>query len=276
MTTSLHYAPTPTTWAPSDRPSIRARLDDLNAIRPTLKSEWVKLSSLRSTFAILGVNMVVAALVSWLTATFATGEVLTVSQIYIYATVLTAVFSAVAGVLTVTSEMQHGTLATALSAQPARWVIVAAKAVVASGTGLALGATGIAAGVGGAAVGGLRFGDTSDMPVTVLWALLFTTMAGILGVGIGLIARHSSGAISGLMVWALGVEMLLRGATPARFARFLPFGAGNALLGVKSTMESAERAAAAFSRPENALLFIAYAAAALVAGTILLYRRDAD
>ena len=54
-----------------------------------------------------------------------------------------------------TSEAQHGTfLGGAVMAQPARWVMVTAKAVVASGLGLVMGIAGMTAGVAGAVLGG--------------------------------------------------------------------------------------------------------------------------
>ena len=51
-----------------------------------------------------------------------------ISQTFIFSTWLTTVLAAIVGTLMFTSEVQHGTLAGAVIAQPARWVIVAAKA----------------------------------------------------------------------------------------------------------------------------------------------------
>ena len=47
--------------------------------------------------------------------------------------------------------------------------------------GLVLGAIGLAAGVVGAVAGGLALGDTSTMAATTSWALLFTSLAALLG-----------------------------------------------------------------------------------------------
>ena len=58
--------------------------------------------------------------------------------------------ASIVGTLMFTSEVQHGTLPNAVMAQPARWVIVAAKAVVASGFGLVMGIVGMTAGFAGA------------------------------------------------------------------------------------------------------------------------------
>jgi ABC-2 type transport system permease protein len=179
----------------------RSTSDDVESIPKVLKSEWIKLSSVRANKAIFGLTTAAGGFVAWAVATLVTKEVQTASQVFIFSTVLTGVFAAVAGILLFSSEAQHGTLATALTAQPARWVLVAAKTMMAAAFGLVLGAAGMAASFGGALLGGLALGDTSAMAATTLWALLFTALSAVLGLGIGMIVRHSSGAISAVLVW---------------------------------------------------------------------------
>ncbi|MGZ4708645.1 MAG: hypothetical protein ACXWBN_07895 [Acidimicrobiales bacterium] len=174
-----------------------------------------------------------------------------------------------------TSEAQHGTLAVTLTAQPARWVIVAAKALMAVAIGLTLGAGGMAAATAGAALGGLALGNLSAMAATARWALLYTSAA-VVGLGVGMIARHSAGAISGLLVWWFVAENLLRTFTPPSIGRFLPFDAGYRNLGVGSRFDTPEMLAVALRRSEYALVFVAFAVLVLAVGTILLNRRDAD
>ena len=224
----------------------------------------------------LGLIIGIGVFVSWAVATFVTDEILTVAEVFVYSTVLTAVSAAIAGVLLFSAEVQHGTLAIALTSQPARWVIVAAKSTAATTFGLVLGVAGVAAGFSGAVLGGLDMGDTSGMAATTLWAVLLTSVSAVLGLGVGMIARHSSAAIAGLLVWSLVVENLLRGFAPAKMVRFLPFNAGNGLLLIEATTDTPEKLAVAFSRVQNALLFGGYAAVALLVGTVLLYRRDSN
>jgi hypothetical protein len=241
-----------------------------------LRSEWIKLSSLRANKTILALTVGIDVFASWAVARFVTDEVLTVSEVFIYPTFLTAVLAAVAGILLFSSEAQHGTLATALTAQPARWVIAASKTMTATAVGLVLGATGMAAGFVGAVVGGLDMGDTSTMATTALWALLFTTLTAMIGLAVGMIVRHGAGAISGLLVWWLVVENLILQFAPAKAARFLPFDAGYHLLGIGSDFDTPELIAAALTRPQYAVIFGGYATIALVVGTLLLYRRDTN
>jgi ABC-2 type transport system permease protein len=254
----------------------RSTSDDVESIPKVLKSEWIKLSSVRANKAIFGLTTAAGGFVAWAVATLVTKEVQTASQVFIFSTVLTGVFAAVAGILLFSSEAQHGTLATALTAQPARWVLVAAKTMMAAAFGLVLGAAGMAASFGGALLGGLALGDTSAMAATTLWALLFTALSAVLGLGIGMIVRHSSGAISAVLVWGLVVENLLTLFLPEQVSRFLPFVAGNNLLAIQADGAFAESAATALTRAQDALVFGGYTAAALIVGTVLLYRRDTN
>jgi hypothetical protein len=223
--------------------------------------------------------VIIGFLLSWIVATFVktdpyTDEAFTVSQAFIFSTILTAVLAAIMGTLSFTSEVQHGTLAGVVAARPARWVIVVAKAAIASSYGLVLGVAGMLAGYLGAVLAGLDTGDTSGVPSTIAWALLLTTTAPLLGLGIGMILKHGSIAISVLLVWSFVLENLIRGFAPAALSRLLPFTAANGLLGIRSAGDTDETIAAALSRAHDAVLFGGYVVAALAIGTFLLYRRD--
>jgi hypothetical protein len=275
MTLPSTTAPTtPATAAPT--PVTRSTRDDIKALPTVLRSEWVKLASLRGNRAVLALTVIVGGFTSWSVATLITDEVQVVSEVYIFSTVLTAVFASVVGILLFTSEAQHGTLAATLTALPARWLVAASKTVTALCLGLVLGATGMAAGFLGAVVGGLDLGDTSTMAATTMWALLLTVLAALLGLGVGMIVRHGAGAIAGLLVWWLVVENLLTLFVPAELARFMPFFAGIRLLGIDADTDTPAALAVALTRPQDALVFGGYTAIALVIGTVLLYRRDTN
>jgi ABC-2 type transport system permease protein len=258
------------------RSTTRSTRDDLDAVPQALRSEWIKLSSLRANKVILVVAAAVNGLAAWSVATFVTDEVLTVSEVFVYPAVLTAALAAIAAILVFTSEAQHGTLAGSLAAQPTRWVLAASKTATAAVIGVVLGAVGMIGGVAGATLGGLERGDTSAMAITALWAMFFTSMASLIGLGLGMIVRHSAGAISGLLVWWFVVENLVRPIAPPNVGRFLPFDAGYRLLEVGSDFDTPAILAVAFTRPQLALVFSGYAAVAMIVGTVLLSRRDTD
>ncbi len=278
---------TTATYQPTDRPAAertvtrsparRAPNDTLRAFPTTLKSEWIKVSTIRSNSAILALTIALNGLVSWAIANFVTDEgELFVNTLFAFSTLFTAVFAAVAGILIFSSEAQHGTLAPTLTAQPARLVIAAAKTLTAAAFGAVLGSTGLIAGLVGASISDIETGDASTILGTSLWATLFVSLAAVLGLGIGMIARNSTVAISGLLVWWLVVENMLNAFIDPRLARFLPFVAGNGLLPLDDPAASIEALSISLTRTEDALIFGGYAAIALAIGTMLLSRRDTN
>ena len=257
-------------------PATRFAGGDVRAVLAALRSDWIKASTVRVNRAILLLALGGGLLVSWAVAMFVTDQVLVVSEVGFYWTSVTSMLAAIGGVLLFGSEVQHGTLAAAVAARPARWIIALSKTLTAAALGLAVGAVGVAAGFGGAALAGLDMGETSALPATVAWALLFTTLSAVLGLGIGMIVRHSTAAIGGLLVWGFVLENLFNLFLPVELARFLPFFAGNKLLAYNNDFDTPQAIAVALTRPETALVFAGYTAVALIVGSVLLYRRDTD
>ena len=262
--------------SPTVRVLQRSRRDDTASIPAALHSEWIKVSSLRSNVTILALTPVIGVALSWILATFVkidpdTDLPFTVGETFIFSTWLTTVLAAIMGTLMFTSEAQHGTMAAAVAAQPARWVTVASKTTVAASFGL-----GMIAGLSGAILGGLAKGDTSGMASTALWGLLLTTLAPVLGLGVGMILRHSAAPVSILLVWAFVLENIARTLIPVSTARYMPFSAATGMLGISSATDTPESLAAALTPFQNAVLFGGYAFALLAIGTTLFYRRDTD
>jgi ABC-2 type transport system permease protein len=270
-TTTTHP---PTSLLSEQPPATRSTGHDARAVLSALRSEWIKASTVRVNAAILVFALVAGLFVSWAVATFVTDEVLVVAQVGFYWTSVTGMLAAIAGVLLFGSEVQHGTLAAAVAARPSRWIIALAKTLTAAALGLVIGATGLVAGFGGAVLAGLDAGDTSSLAATISWALLFTTLSAVLGLGVGMIVRNSTAAIGGILVWGFVVENLLNLFLPVEVTRFLPFFAGNKLLAYNNDFDTPEAIAVALTRSESALVFGGYAGVALLVGTLLLYRRD--
>ena len=282
MTTTLQMNEHPDPSETPQRRSIatRSHRDSVTAFPNALASEWTKLRSLRSNWAILLGTTAIGVVLVWVLAVFVktdpdTLEAFTVGNSFSFPTWLSAVMAVVAGTLMFTSEVQHGTLATAITAQPARWVTAAAKTAIAAGFGLAMGVAGMAAGLAGGVLGGLDAGDTSGMAATAAWGLMVTTVSALFGLGIGMTVRHSAAAISVTLVWVFVIENLVREFAPATVSRFLPFNPPNGLLSIETTSDPAALAVA-LTRVQDALLFSGYTVAALTIGTIVLYRRDTN
>jgi hypothetical protein len=241
-----------------------------------LRSELIKATSVRTNAVILAVSIAVGLLSSWATAAFATDTGFTATEIVVLPTLLTAVLAAIAGVLMLTSEVQHGTLAGSFTAHPSRRPVVAAKTVLAAGFGLVLGVVGLTTGYLGVLVGGLEVGDTSGLATTVLWALLYTVGSALLGLGVGMVVRHSAGAVSGILVWWLVVEGLVVQFAPPEVVKFVPFDTGFRTLGIESDLDAPDVVAAGVSNVVHASIFWGYVIAALAIGTAMLLRRDVD
>ena len=260
----------------SDRLAVRTRSDDVRAIPAALRSEWIKLTALRANRVILAVTAVVGALVAWALASSSADPTLTASELFIYPLPLVAMLASVVGILMFTGEAQHGVLAVVLAARPARWVVVAAKTVTATFVGLALGAIGMIAGFAGAAAGGVPLGSGSALTSRALWALGYIALASLIGLGVGMVVRHTAGAITGLLMWSFVIESLFAPALPEGVRHFLPFSAGYRLLDAGPNFEPPVTIIDQLTRPQYALIFGGYALACLAIGTLLLYRRDTD
>ena len=240
----------------------------------SVRSEWIKLATVRAPRAILALTILVGGAASFMVARFVDEPDLSVANVFGFSAVFTAVFAAVSGILAYTTEAEHHTTHQTFAAQPHRIIVVAAKAITTVGYTALLCLAGLAAGAVGAALGGVEAGDTSTVPAMIGWATGFAVLAGTLGLGVGLIARQSAAAISGVLVWWLVVESLLYAFLDQRLSRFLPFVAGNGLLPLDDPAASIETLNATLSNTENALVFGGYATLALTIGTVLLCRRD--
>lgn len=265
-----------TSWA-NEPTATRTRATDVAAVPAALRSEWIKLTALRANKVILAMTAVIGALIAGvLAATSTAADGLTAGELFIYPLPLVAMLAAVTGILMFTGEAQHGTLAVTLAARPARWVTVVAKTTTATAVGLALGATGMAAGFAGAALGGVPLGSGSHVASRAGWALLYIALAALVGLGVGMIVRHSAAAISGLLMWSFVVESLFAPAFPESVRHFLPFSAGYRLLDAGPNFEAPVLIAHQLARPQYALIFAGWATLSLVVGTVLLYRRDSN
>jgi hypothetical protein len=142
--------------------------------------------------------------------------------------------------------------------------------------GAALGITGMVAGFAGAAAGGVELGDGSHLASRALWALLYIVLAALIGLGVGMIVRHTAAAITGLLMWSFVVESLFAPMLPQAVLHALPFSAGYRLLDAGANFEAPVVIAHQLGRPEYALIFAAYAVISLTIGTALLYRRDTN
>jgi ABC-2 type transport system permease protein len=211
------------------------------------KSEWTKAWTIRSTWWLLGLIVVIAALMTAVVAvnvstpteaaaaktgmpSWALNGVIPVSQGMVY-------LGLVWGALMATSEYSSGAMSATMIAVPKRLPVLWSKAIVVAGTAFALGTVLTAATAGTTAFAVSAKGWDIGFGVTELRILvgcvLFSVLTCLLGLGIGMLAKRSVGGVTGslglMLVVPLIVEFLPE-AIQHPIAQFLPNNLGNALL----------------------------------------------
>lgn len=244
-----------------------------SSLSGAIHAEWIKLWSLRSTWIILAFVFAAGMPIIWAVARFSSDEATTIASTWFYWTAVSAVLASVVGVLVFTADVQHGVMPVTMTAQPARPVIVAAKVVVAAAIGSIFGMVSATAGILGALLASVPWGSAGDVAGGVPWAIAYTTLTALFGLGVGVLVRSTAFAIAGVLIWGYVIEGLLTFVLPADANRFLPFLAGDQMLAYGSPGITSD--AAVLSRAEGGLVLGAYVLATLLAGAFSFSRRDA-
>jgi ABC-2 type transport system permease protein len=183
---------------------------------------------------------------------------------------LAGVFSALAGVLLVTSEYRFGTIRPTILFNPARSHVLIAKVVAGALAGIVFGVLGEAIdwAIGLATLDGRGITivlTSSDVLLLTLGGLAGAALWGAIGVGVGAIIHNQVGAIITLLAWGLVVDNLLFGLVPS-VGRFVPTRASDALMGLKTQH--------LLSPGAGAIVLIVWAATLVAIGAALDARRD--
>ena len=189
-------------------------------------------------------------------------------------TSIAALFAALLGALSITSEHRHGTIRPTFLATPRRERVIAAKVAVSALAGLGVGllAAALTAGVeaAGLAARGVHIAlDAGEYAQLLAGGALAGALFAAIGVGVGAVVRNQVPALVGLCVWLLFVEPLLLGDVPSA-AKFAPEASAGAIAGAIQSQISDSLVAPAL----GVLLLVVYAALAGAAGAIAITRRD--
>jgi ABC-2 type transport system permease protein len=181
-----------------------------------------------------------------------------------------ALFAALAGAMSITNEIRHGTIRPTFLVTARRQRVVAAKAVAAMGTGAAFGliAALVAAGVGSAALAARGIANhllVGDYMLLISGAAAAAALWAAIGVGVGAFIRSQVPAVVGITAWLLFVEGLLVDSV-ASIGRFAPGAAGMALSGLGS--------GTLLAPVIGALLLAAYTSTAIAVGCLTTVHRD--
>ncbi|MEN3541234.1 ABC transporter permease [Microbispora sp. ZYX-F-249] len=249
-----------------------------------MRSEWIKLWSLRSTVYTLVAAAGTTIGAGVLLCAFMTAQsalpgaphqaLFDPAGASLRGVSLAQLAIGVLGVLLVTAEYSTGMIRATLSAVPRRLPVLWAKAgvftVVAATLMIAASFTAF---LGGQAVLGAR-GTTlaaDGVARAVAGAGLYLTIVGLLGVGLGFILRNTAGAIAALFGLLLVLPTLgevLPGDWGRRVVPYLPSNAGQVVMSVRP-------APGELAPWTGFAVFCGYAAVTIAVAAVLLKRRDA-
>jgi len=248
-------------------------------LRQTLRAEWTKLVSLRSTQWTLLVTVVGALLVTFLSTHGALHHSrgwyrgFDPTNQSLAGLAIGSLTLGILGVLAMSSEYGTGTIRSSLTAMPRRGVLLTAKAVLVGLGTLVIGeALSFMVFFEGQAVlsGGAPTASLGQPGVFRAVALsgAFLALFALLGLAIGTVIRHTAGAIAVFAGCTLLASILLSSISEsiARFAPELIF--ANSVAAVLPHGNS-------LSVTLGVVLMLAYCAAALGLGAVLFNRRDA-
>lgn len=263
--------------------------------RPTflgiVRSEWIKLLSLRSTWWVLTATVVLITGISLAVAyslkamipgpsTLPGGAEVNSAELIAGGSQLGMVTIAVLGVLAITGEYSTGMISSTLVAVPTRVPVLAAKAMVLTALTVVVGTIGIA----------LSYLVT--MPVLADYHLVapldqfrtwqvyagtvyFLVAAGLFALGTGTLLRSSAGAITVTITVLLVLPGLLSFINldwVRTMVGYLPVPASAAFLGANPNSPASQ--SAEVSAVMGIVVVAAYAVIPLLAGTAILRHRD--
>lgn len=252
-----------------------------------LGSEWTKLTTVRSTVwtllvtAVVGVGLgaiVTSAQASrWSHRSLATRLTFDPTRSSLAGLLFAQLAIGVLGILVVSAEYSSGTIRSTFAASPRRLLVLVAKVVLFGAVTFVVGeVVSFVAFVVGQDILSGRTPTASLSDPGVLRAVvsggLYLLALGFLALGLATVIRHTAAAIS-TFVGALFILPIIADVLPSPFStdvgRFLPANIGTVMLSAHYVGNDA------FGPWPSFALLCGYAAAALVAGAVLLVRRDA-
>jgi hypothetical protein len=252
-----------------------------------LRSEWIKLRTVRSTIWTLLVTVVLGigfSVLSVLAAKARTsgggpggGFVIDPTRRSLSGVIFAQLAIGVLGVLVMSAEYSSGTIRATFSAIPRRLVVLAAKTAVFGLVAIVVSevVTFVAFFIGQAIFSSSSLPHTTLGQPGVLRAVvgggLYLTLLALFALGLATIIRHTAGSISAFVGLLLILPLLLN-ALPTNYqndiGRFLPINIGVNVVSIAPQANS-------FSPWVGIIVLAAYAVGTLVIGGALLVRRDA-
>lgn len=274
-------------------PSQRAHSTSLS-FGGVLRSEWIKLRSLRSTtwsyLIVIAISLGMALIMSLSMASGMNGgadassmpaaeQVSLVMQSSVFGVFFGQLVAGVLGVLVISGEYTTGMIRSTLTAVPKRLPALAAKAVVLF---VATFVIGLLANLGAFLVSSVVFAGIdvsasitdSAIYLPLLGGALYLALISVFALGVGTMIRSSAGGIAAVLGLILLVPTVLQ-MIPAEWAHdLIPYLLSSAGLGI-FTSTTAEPAGDALGAWLSLLIVLAWVGASIAGAAVLLKRRDA-
>ncbi|GAC1611574.1 MAG: ABC transporter permease subunit [Mycobacteriales bacterium] len=251
-----------------------------------LRSEWLKLATLRSTWLSLAGAVIVLVLAAGLIANHLHGNLIhprpfgdpgerDTLTTPLRGFGITQLIIGVLGVLAVTGEYSTGMIRSTLTAVPRRLPVLVTKLLVFGVVGFVAMLPAVLAAflVSQRVLGSFGVGLFAPHAVQVVLGLAgYLTLVGLLGIGLGFVVRSTAGGVAclvGILLVAPGVLAALGTSWATTISHYLPLSAGQAMF--------SDHAAAAgeLSAAGGLLTMALWVLAAAIASAASLTRRDA-
>jgi ABC-2 type transport system permease protein len=232
-----------------------------------LRAELLKLRTVRATALVLVACVVLGPLLAFLEALTSEQTTAADSRSVLTNAGISGLLILLYGVVSMTGEERHDTIAGTLVAVRDRRRVVVAKALAMALCGLlagALSAIAVAA-VALPLLGDAPLEDAGGLVLAFAGQLAYSALAGVIGVGLGALGRSQALTLVAVLVWLLAIEPTL-GQFFDLVNRF----------GIEGSAAALARAPQLGDLPQGAALavYAGWALVALAAGSAVLRRRD--
>lgn len=235
-----------------------------------LRSEWIKLWSVRTTWVMLGIGLLGEALFAGLYVGLAPLEDIGDIEETATGVGLLLVLVLVLGVLVVTTEFRHGTASSTFLATPRRWPVLVAKLAATLLVGLLAGLAFVLVN-GGLALSlfssrGGEMPSASDLASVYAGVVVSLALICAFGFGVGAVVRNQVGAIIAAIAFFFILSPLPE-LLPGSIGDYFPAQAIGSLHGN-------EEGEGSLGQLTGGLVLAAWSLGLVAIGTVLVCRRD--
>jgi len=248
----------------------------------TLRSEWIKLRTVRMNLVLFIIAVVFPVVVCVLVASLGDMKGLKVSDVVGLVTgtsVVTALLLGVVGAVSISAEFAHGTIRPTFAATPRRMRVLIAKALVIAVFAAVAEALvvvlcyALSSAIANSRGASLSLSGQTEARAALIGVVAFAVIVSLLGFGLGMVIRNTPAAVAVLILWPLVIEniifLILSAAGVNNPRKFLPYTSG---FGLGSPDPATHEG---LGRIAGGVYFGVVTAAVAAIGAIVTARRDA-